>query len=130
MLKKGLRDLLLADADVSAAVGNRVRVNRIPQGSDYPTAVLKYVASEYIYTLQGTNATQMRRVQIDCWARSPKVADELAQAVHNKLDSFRGVLSEDTAIHSCLPSGDVDLLDEELQLAGVAVDFNIWFTPA
>src|SRR6266852_6027647 len=115
-LKKGLRDLLIADSDINAAVGSRVRIDRLPQGSDYPTLVLKYVASEYIETTQGTNATQMRRVQVDCWARTPKIADMLAQSVHNKLDSFRGVLSEGTTVLSCLPSGDVDLLDEELQL--------------
>ncbi|MBZ5566573.1 MAG: DUF3168 domain-containing protein [Acidobacteriia bacterium] len=129
MLKKGLKALLKADTGIQALVGNRVRVGRIPQGSDYPTVVIKFVASEFINALEGTNATQMRRVQIDCWGNTPEEVDNLAQAVHNLLDSYKGTLSEGTFVASCLPAGDVDLLDEELQLAGLAVDFNVWYTP-
>ena len=128
-LKKGLSVLLKSDPDISAVVGTRVRVNRIPKGSDYPNIVIRYVASEYINALNGTNATQMRRVQVDCWGNTPKEADELAQMVHNKLDGFRGVLSEASTILSCLPVGDVDLVEEETNEAHLAVDFNIWFTP-
>jgi hypothetical protein len=129
MLKKGLKDLLLADSNTTAFLGNRVRVGRLPQGSDFPTVVLKFDSSGYVQTLEGTNATQMRRVRFDCWGKTPRDGDELAQTIHNLLDSYRGVLSEGTSIVSCLPSADVDVFDEELKIAGVSVTLNIWYVP-
>ena len=129
-LKKGLKQLLRANADIAAAVGGRVFVDRKPPATDdYPLIIFKYVASEHIITEQGINATQMRRLQFDCWGNHPAEADNLATAVHNLLDGYRGVLSEGTTIKGCFPTSDVDLTDEELQKSGLAVDFNIWFTP-
>jgi len=130
MLKKGLKDLLIADSNIAAIVGNRVRVGRLPQDSDFTTVVFRFVASEFATGVGGVNATQLRRVQVDCWGKTPKDADELAQAVHNLLDGYRGVLSEGTTVQASLPSGDVDLLDEDLKIAGIAVDFNIRYVPS
>jgi hypothetical protein len=129
MLKKGIKDLLLAAPDVSALVGKRVHVDRVPDRTAMPSVIIKGVASEYSSGLKGTNRTQMRRLQVDCWATTPREADKLAEAVHDAMDSYKGVLSESTSVLSCLPSGgDVDLTDEELKLAGIAVDMNVWFT--
>jgi len=128
-MKKGLRDLLIAAPDVNAIVGNRVRVNRLPEGTDFPTIVIKFVASQNINTLNGTNATQQRLVQVDCWGNNPKEADTLAIAVHAVLNSFQGTLSDGTYIQGCFPSGDVDLNDEELHISGIAIDFSVWFIP-
>jgi Protein of unknown function (DUF3168) len=128
-LKKGLKDLLLADSTISSMVGSRVRVGRKPKDTDHPDILITGVASAYIPTLQGVNATKMRRFQIDCWGNNPKEADDLATAVHALLDGYRGVLSEGTRVHSCLPNSDVDLDDEDGKISGVAVDFNVWFTP-
>jgi hypothetical protein len=128
-LKKGLLDLLKADEDTAAAVSTRVRWGRVPEGTDYPHIRVSQIASGYITTLQGVNATQMKRVQVDCWGNNPREADELAQVVHNLLDSFKGMLSEGTYVSSCLPNEDVDLYDEDGKYAGIAVDFNVWFVP-
>lgn len=129
MLKKGLRDLLLADGDISALCGPAVRIGRLPEGTSYPAVVLHVITPEYSVGLQGVNATQARLVQFDCWAKTPKGADDLAQALHNLLNNFRGLLSENSKVLSSIPSGDVDLEDEQLKLSGIAVDFRIWYVP-
>lgn len=125
-LKKGLKDLL----DQAHVTALPVRIGRKPKGVDYPCAIIRAVASQYINTNQGTNATQQRLVQIDCWGNNPKDADDLAKAVHAVLNGYRGTLSEGSFIQSCLPAGDVDLDDEELKCSGIAVDFSVWFIPA
>src|ERR1035441_6301639 len=89
MLKKGLQALLKNDATIAAAVGPRVRIGRIPEGTSYPVIVLHVISPEYFISLQGVNATQAKIVQINCWAKTPKGADEVAQAVHNLLDGHR-----------------------------------------
>jgi hypothetical protein len=129
MLKKGLQALLKNDATIAAAVGPRVRIGRIPEGTSYPVIVLHVISPEYFISLQGVNATQAKIVQINCWAKTPKGADELAQAVHNLLDGFRGTLSEGSGVMACIPSGEVDSEDEQLKLSCVAVDFKMYFTP-
>jgi hypothetical protein len=128
-LKKGLKDLLLANTTIAGMVGTRVRVGRKPKDTDYPTIVITVVASEHVKTLNGVNATSLRRAQIDCWGNNPKEADDLATACHALLDGYKGVLSEGTAVQSSLPNSDVDLDDEDGKVSGVAVDFTIWYTP-
>ena len=128
--RKGLLDLLKADDDLAAAVSTRVRWGRSPEGTSYPHLIVTQVASNFITTLQGVNATQMARIQIDCLGNTMKEADEVKTAVHTLLDGFRGVLSEGSTILSCLPNNDVDLYDEDGKYAGIAADFNIWFVPS
>jgi hypothetical protein len=128
-LKKGIKDLLRADTTIAGMVGTRVRIGRKPKDTDHPDILVTVVASDYIKTLNGVNATEMRRLQIDCWGNDTKQADELATAVHKLLNGYKGVLSEGTAVQSCLPNSDVDLDDEDGKVSGVAVDFNVWFTP-
>lgn len=128
-IKKGLLDLLKDDNAIATMVDTRVRWGRIPEGTSYPHIRASQIASDYIKTLQGVNATQMRLIQFDCWGNNPKGADELAQALHSLLDGYTGTLSDGTYIAGCLPAGDVDLYDEDGKHAGVAVDFNVWFVP-
>jgi hypothetical protein len=124
-MKKGLKDLL----DSAQVTTLPVRIGRKPKGVTYPCAIIRAVASQNINTLNGTNATQQRLIQIDCWGNNPKEADELAKAVHAVLNSFQGTLSDGAYIQGCFPAGDVDLDDEELKCSGIAVEFSVWFIP-
>lgn len=129
MIEKGLADLLLADGAIAALVGNRVRHIVLPQGTDYPAIVITQVASQYLTSLEGVNALQMKRFQIDCYARNQKAVRQLAQYVHNLLDGYRGLLSEGTAVQGVLPNSDAEFWfdDADKKLFRVACDFNVWF---
>src|ERR1700690_639648 len=98
MLMKGLRDLLIDDPATSALVGPRVRIGRIPKGTDYPVVVIKVVSSEYIKTLRGVNPTQARLIQIDVWAETPMIVDQVAQVLHYRMNGLRGTLDEGTTV--------------------------------
>lgn len=129
MIEKGLADLLLADANIASLVSNRVRHIVLPQGTDYPAIVITQVASQYITSLAGVNALQMRRYQFDCYARNQKTVRQLAQYVHNLMDGYRGTLIEGSTVHGVLPNTDIESWfdDADKKLFRVSGDFNVWF---
>jgi hypothetical protein len=136
MLEKGLRDLLINDVNVGPMVGGtaspfapgqRVRPMLLPEGTTFPAIVYQVVATNPLTSMDGVNALQMKRMQIDCYGQNAVSAKTLAQAVHLALDGFRGVLSEGTLVQSCLPNQDVDEFEFDPQVYRVACDFNIRF---
>jgi Protein of unknown function (DUF3168) len=136
MLEKGLRDLLINDVNVGPMVGGtaspftpgqRVRPMLLPEGTNFPAIVYQVVATNPLTSMDGVNALQMKRMQIDCYGQTAVAAKTLAQAVHNALDGYRGVLSEGTVVQSCLPNQDVDEFEFDPQVFRVACDFNIRF---
>lgn len=137
MVEKGLRDLLINDPSVGPMVGGqpgspptpgtRVRPIMLPAGSSYPAIVYLVVATKPLTSMDGVNALQMKRFQIDCYGKNAVQAKTLAKAVHFLLDGFRGTLSEGTVVSCCLPNQDVDTFDFDPQAFRVMCDFNIRF---
>jgi hypothetical protein len=136
MIEKGLRDLLCNDATVGPMVGGqaspfvagqRVRPMLLPEGSDMPAIVYLVVATSPLTSMDGVNALQMKRFQIDCYGKNAPQAKALAKAVHRLLDGFKGTLSEGSEIQSCLPNQDIDEFEYDPQLYRVACDFNVRF---
>jgi hypothetical protein len=128
MLEKGLRDLLINDTTVGPLVaGQRVRPILLPEGSTYPAIVYTVVATSPLASMDGVNALQMKRMQIDCYGNNAVEAKTLCKAVHNLLDGYRGTLSEGTVIQSSLPNQDVDSFDFDLSVYRISLDFNIRF---
>ena len=120
--------MLINDATVGPMVGNqRVRPMMLPEGSDLPAIVFLVAATNPLTSMDGVNALQMKRMQIDCYGQNAPQAKALAQAVHNLLDGYKGTLSEGTQIQSCLPNNDVDEFDYDPQMYRVICDFNIRF---
>lgn len=137
MIEKGLKDLLCNDPVVGPLVGGsaspftpgtRVQSFLLQPGSSFPAIVYFVVATSPLTSMDGVNALQMKRFQIDCLSKkSPVEAKTLAQAVHALLDGFRGTLSEGTYVQSCLPNQDIDTFDYDPQTFRVMCDFNIRF---
>jgi len=101
----------------------------LPEGSNLPAIVYSQVSSNYITSLSGVNALQMKRMQFDCYGANTPAAKALAQAVHNLLDGYHGVLSEGSTVQSCFPNQDVDTFEFDPLQFRVALDFDIWFVP-
>lgn len=139
MIGKGLRDLLCNDATIGPMVGgqaspfvpgNRVRPIMLPEGSNYPAIVFLAVSTAPLTSMDGVNALQMTRYQLDCYGQNVPQAKLLAQAVHNLLDGYKGTLSDGTEIQSCLPNSDVDGFEYDAQVFCIHLDFNIRFIEA
>lgn len=136
MVEKGIRDLLINDPTIGPMVGGsaspftpgtRVRPILLPEGSSYPAISYSVVASTPLTSMDGVNALQTKRFQIDCWGKNPVQAKTLAKAVHFLLDGFRGTLSEGSVITSCLPNQDVDTFEYDPQAFRILLDFNVKF---
>ena len=80
---------------VHAFVGQRVYALNLPQGVIYPAIRYQRIStarSQY-RTLDGRAGYASPRMQVDCYAATPMQALEVAQAVYQLLEGFRGIVS-------------------------------------
>jgi hypothetical protein len=85
-MQAALRSRLLADPTIAGLVGQRVDWGLRPQGKPLPAITLTLVPTPRGYHMDGPQATQIHRVQIDCWAESYKAASDLRDAVIAELE--------------------------------------------
>ena len=90
-MEESLVALLLADAGLTALVGNRVNWNVRPQGNALPAVVLTKVSGVADYTMQGPSTYEQSRVQVDCYASTFLASVTAARAVTAKLSGLRTV---------------------------------------
>lgn len=120
---QAVRDVLLADARVTAKVVDRIFPLRIPQTSTKFPAIVFVVVSTNVQETFDTVADAAlsdSRVQIDCYAREYDDAQELAEAVDDVLteldDQDMRVVKLDTR----------DLYEDDTRLHHVSADFSVW----
>lgn len=93
-LRLALRALLLGDATVSALVGGvRVHPIRLPQGQQNPSIVLNRVTESGHYVMSGSAGMAQARFQVDSWALTSQLANELGNAAYDALSGYRGPVS-------------------------------------
>jgi hypothetical protein len=76
-----LRARLVANAQVSAAVGTKIHWGQVPQGTALPYIRLQTISDPLDEHLKGYTATQRPRVQADCFASTYGAARGLAAKV-------------------------------------------------
>lgn len=80
-MPSALHALLVADAAVSALIGNRAYPINRPQGSELPALRYQVVSDARPQDLDDYETARETRVQIDCFGKSYKAARQLAEAV-------------------------------------------------
>lgn len=80
-MEAALRARLIANAGVSALVGNRIDWGARPQGSILPAIVLTLVSDERTQHMAGFDSYRATRVQIDCYATTYATAVAMREAV-------------------------------------------------
>ena len=133
-IKAPLRDYLLEDAAVAAAVGTRIFPGRMPQGEARTSIVITEVSGDGDHTNDGPSGLTRQRVQIDSWSSNPDTAADLARAVKERIDGLRGVLSwgssspqSQVTIRGVFFDSSRDLYDDTVKMDGVSQDFFIWY---
>ena len=127
---------LVADADVTALVGQRVSLNRSPQGDGLPRIVITTINTDSEHHLGAATGFKQGRVQIDCHAQYAGDAETLAEKVRLSLDGFRGTmggtfvstmhLSDERSFETAPQSG----ADDSKAINTVQVDYMIgWRVP-
>lgn len=80
-MQGALRARLIADAGVSALVGQRVYWMERPQGASLPAIVLQVISEDRPQHMKGFTGLDWARVQIDAWGLSYGDARGAAEAV-------------------------------------------------
>ena len=83
---------LSADSDISNLTSTRIRLNRAAQGDALPRIVIHLIGSDHEHHLTAATGFVQARVQIDCNASYPYIAENLAEFVRQSLDGFRGLM--------------------------------------
>jgi hypothetical protein len=134
-MEAALVSLMLADAGVTAKLGDRLHWNIFPQGVGSPTARLARIGGAVGYTMRGSDGLDDAQVQIDIRARAPdgndaagfKLAYDAARAVKALLSGYRGP-------HAGVRFGGIfltaersyaDKADTEL-FHVISLDFDVW----
>jgi hypothetical protein len=126
-----LRTFLLGDPIVSGLVGGvRIHPNRLPQDQVEPTIVINRISEVGDYNMDGDSGLGNVRMQVDAWAQTADFANELANAVYDRLSGFRGTVvanSDAIDIQGVFLAQGRDDYDDVTQLSRVSRDFTIWY---
>lgn len=125
-LEAELRTYTLNGAAVAALVGTRMHARMLPQTPTLPALTYFRVDTRRLHDMDGPDGLPRPRMQVTSWATTPAGAYELAAAVRQRLDGYKGTWGTLT-ISSCLCVGERDLDDPDAARNGVAQDYMIQF---
>ena len=125
-LETELRTYTLGGAAVGALVGTRMHARLLPQSPTLPALTYQRVDTRRLHDLAGPDGLPRARMQITCWAATPAGASDLAAAVRQRLDGYKGAWGG-LVVGSCLCVGERDLDDPDAGRSGVAQDYMIQF---
>lgn len=74
-----LRDYVLEDAAIAAAVGAAVYPDHLPQSTDFPAIVFQVISRTWVQHLAGIAAAGSLRVQWDVYAATHAAAEAVAE---------------------------------------------------
>ena len=86
-----LRQLLLADTDVSEAVGVKIHPVVIPQNTSFPAIAIELVSTEGMLTKDFVNLADTQTVSLKVASHNYDEAVSIAQKVRAVLDDLHGI---------------------------------------
>jgi hypothetical protein len=127
LVEEALYSLLTADAEVSAIVGTRVFPGVAPQDVAAPYVLYRKTGRDRRFLPCGTDGTMVTSFQIDCYAATYLQSVQLAQAVTDRLEPYRGATGSPaiTLVHWFLDR-EFDLSDIEPGLFRQSCDWRVW----
>jgi len=126
-----LRQLALADADISALVGTRVYVNRIPK-EEIKTADTFHPPKMLVLKMAGGNgkadllATDTSTIDTLCYGESDFEADKVRRAVWERFVGLTRETFSSVCIHHINPTGGaVSLVDPEIVWPAISQSYTL-----
>lgn len=89
-----LRKYLIAQSGISDIVGSKVHPEVLPTAGQYPQVTYHVISRKHLHNLDGGAGATIDRIQIDCWSYDYSVMLDLADAIRDKLDGFRGAMGD------------------------------------
>lgn len=118
MLETKIYSALSADTTIAAQVSARIYPLVMPQNPTLPAITYQRVSGGQVNDLSGYSNLENPHISIFCWATRYDECKELADDVHDAMDSA-------TAFKATLFS-DLDGFDPETELYVVSQDFSCW----
>ena len=102
-IKEAIYSHLTHDDAVVAFVKERVYpVGTAPATPRYPLLTYQRISGVHERHLKGGTGIVNSRMQINCWAESGRVVDDLADAVRESMDNFRGRMGQGESMTTVL----------------------------
>lgn len=111
-----LRDHLVADATITAIVGERIRL--IERSETLPAITFQRVIDLPQNTIDGAGTISITRVQIDLWGLDPDALLPLADAVRDRMNT-------PAATFKALPLGDTDEFEDDTRIYRILMEFDV-----
>ena len=128
MIGTSLRTFLLADPTVSALVGGeRIHPVLLPQGASEASVSYRRISGRGVHGTEGRLNLNGPRVQIDAYSRSADEASELADAIRDRIDGYRGTVGL-VRFKGIFLANEQDLFDADVKMHRVSRDYFVWFS--
>ena len=129
-VEEALYSILSNDTEVAALVSARIYPNLLPESATLPALTYQELTGPRQHTMDGPVGTVRFRFQINCWASTYAVADELSTEVRKALDDYSGTV-ESQYIHFVEMLDEADAMEniaglDVIKKYGKRLDFYIW----
>lgn len=126
MIEEGLYAHLSTNNDISAVVGDRIYLSRLPQEPTLPAVVYSNISGIPYMTMNAKGSLDRSRFQVDCWGSNALEAKSLAQKVRSALEGFRGQMGNEV-VHAVIPiEVGMDDFDDVVDAFRIIAEYNIW----
>jgi hypothetical protein len=124
--EKAVYALLSEAAAVTALAGSKIFPVLAPQDTDAPFIVYHRIDAARVYSIAGPSGLAFARVQVDAYALTYAAAKNLAAAVRQTLNGFRGTAG-DVRVGGISLQTDQDILEDgtDPPLHRVSMDFMV-----
>lgn len=124
-IEEGLGAFLAADATLTGLVSTRIYSMRMPQTPTLPAVVFYRISNRRELVQNGDAGYARTRFQIDCWGSTYSSVKGVADAVRQRMQAYSGTMSGLT-VQRVAHLNDNDVFEEDTEIFGVSMDFEIW----
>ena len=109
-----VRNRLVADAGVTAIVGDRISTTWLSEGTRLPAITCTYVSDDPQNTLAGEADIEHELITVNLWAKNKVTLESLYSAAKTAMDGFAVRINK------------ISLDDDEEHLFRYAVTYSLW----
>jgi hypothetical protein len=135
MFEAGFYKLLISDAGIAGLLSGSPAARadqtsgvfpiQLPEASTLPALVYTVIHGQSVTSVQGTDAMETKRVQIECYGRHAEDVAALQSSVKNCLLSYRGSLSDGTVMCGAFKRGELGAFEHAPLLYRGEIDFDV-----
>jgi hypothetical protein len=111
MIRSSLRTYLLAQAPLAALIGDRLYPVACPETATLPAVTYRRASGGHLHNLTSASGAAIPEFELVVWAETYEDADEVAEAIRQEMQGFRGTMGSD-AVKSVILDDEDDSIAE------------------